>query len=170
MKTCTRCKIYKESEKFSKDSKRVDGLQPNCKECSRAWYLKNRTKILQKAFENKDFLSKRKLEYQTRRRKEDPAFRLAQNLRNRLNKVLKGRLKAGSAIRELGCSPSELKTHIENQFKPGMDWKNHGDWHVDHIKPLSKFDLTDLSELREACHYSNLQPLWAKENLEKRDR
>jgi hypothetical protein len=62
-----------------------------------------------------------------------------------------------------------LKIHLESKFQPGMTWENHGrnGWHIDHIKPLCSFDLTDLMQLRQACHYTNLQPLWAKENLRK---
>lgn len=80
--------------------------------------------------------------------------------------------KGGSAIDDLGCSISELKAHLEAQFQPGMTWENHGKygWHIDHKKPLNSFDLTNLEQLREACHFSNLQPMWAKENYSKRDK
>ena len=64
---------------------------------------------------------------------------------------------------------SQLISHIESQFKPGMTWDNWSrtGWHLDHIKPLVTFDLTDPEQFRVACHYLNLQPLWAKENLSK---
>ena len=72
----------------------------------------------------------------------------------------------------IGCKFSELKQHLENKFKPGMTWENHGlyGWHIDHIKPCSKFDFTDDNEQKKCFHYTNLQPLWAKENLIKRDK
>lgn len=95
--------------------------------------------------------------------------RLAHNLRSRLRTALLHNYKSGSAIGDLGCSIAELEAHLERQFKPGMTWANYGEWHIDHIKPLAKFDLTDRVQLLAACHYSNLQPLWAIENLSKGD-
>ena len=70
---------------------------------------------------------------------------------------------------ELDFSKSKLKTHLESQFKPGMTWDNHGrsGWHIDHIKPLSAFNLADREEFLIAVNFSNLQPLWAIENLKK---
>ncbi len=101
------------------------------------------------------------------RYKTDLNFRLASRLRGRLNEVVRGGLKTGSAVSDLGCSIPELRQYLEHQFKPGMTWENWGSWHIDHIKALSKFDLTDREQLLKACHYSNLQPLWAKDNLSK---
>lgn len=109
--------------------------------------------------------------YQAQRRVKDPNFKLRQNLRARLRQSLKGSFKVGSAVELLGCSISELKAHLESQFKPGMSWANWSrtGWHIDHIKPLAFFNLEDSTQLAQACHYTNLQPLWAKENLEKSD-
>ena len=75
----------------------------------------------------------------------------------------------GSAVRDLGCSVEELKRHLEKQFQPKMNWENYGlyGWHIDHIKPLVNFDLTNREQFLEACHYTNLQPLWAEDNLSK---
>ena len=92
-------------------------------------------------------------------------------MRNRLRCAIKGNFKSGSAVKDLGCSIDELKTYLESKFKPGMYWDNwsYDGWHIDHIKPLASFDLTDRKQLLEACHYTNLQPLWAKDNLIKSD-
>ena len=88
-------------------------------------------------------------------------------LRHRLRMALKGNFKAGSAVRDLGCTIQELKVHLEKLFKPGMTWENYGEWHIDHKYPLSKADLTDREQLLKVCHYTNLQPLWKLDNLKK---
>tara|TARA_Y100000816_G_scaffold272464_1_gene237928 strand:- start:447 stop:1223 length:777 start_codon:yes stop_codon:yes gene_type:complete len=67
----------------------------------------------------------------------------------------------------VGCDFNFLIKYLESKFKPGMSWDNMGTWHIDHIKPVSKFDLKNPAEQEKCFHYSNLQPLWAKENLEK---
>ena len=111
------------------------------------------------------------------RRKQNPNYKpdtsvtrkIKHSLRTRLNHAIKGVVKTGSAVRDLGCSIEELKRHLESQFAEGMNWDNYGlkGWHIDHIKPLDAFELEDPEELKKACHFSNLQPLWAKDNLKK---
>lgn len=96
-------------------------------------------------------------------------FKLSIVLRTRLNCAIKSNHKNSSAIILLGCSISYFKAYLESKFLPGMTWENWtiDGWHIDHIKPLSSFDLTNEDELKQACHYTNLQPLWAKSNLTK---
>lgn len=109
---------------------------------------------------------------------ESECGRIAATLRNRLGSSLKGNSKAGSAVRDLGCTIAELKAHLESKFyrhpKTGevMTWKSWGihGWHIDHVKPLASFDLTDRQQFLAACHYTNLQPLWAEANLRKSDK
>jgi len=110
--------------------------------------------------------------YQNNRIKTNIQYKLSVRLRNRLYGALQGNFKNGSAVTDLGCSISELKTHLESKFQPGMTWDNWSfeGWHIDHIKPLASFDLTDRKQLLLACHYTNLQPLWAFDNLSKGDR
>jgi hypothetical protein len=81
---------------------------------------------------------------------------------------LKRSQKTGSAVRDLGCTISELKKHLESKFQLGMTWGNRGkEWHIDHIIPLAQFNLQDRQQFLIACHYTNLQPLWAKDNIVK---
>lgn len=79
----------------------------------------------------------------------------------------KGLKKNDSVVKYIGCSIIELREHLEKQFKKNMTWKNYGEWHVDHIKPIALFDLNKKDELLECFHYTNLQPLWAMENFKK---
>lgn len=74
-----------------------------------------------------------------------------------------------STFELLGCTLEELYAHIEAQFLPGMSWGNYGHdtWHIDHIKPCASFDLTDPEQQRVCFHYTNLQPLWAIDNIRK---
>lgn len=95
--------------------------------------------------------------------------KLALSLRTRVKIAVKSNAKAGSAVRDLGCTIPELKALLESKFKSGMTWKNwslHG-WHLEHIVPLHKFDLTERTQFLKACHFSNLQPMWATEHYKK---
>jgi len=109
------------------------------------------------------------LALQTKRYNADMQFKLTKRLRNRLYLALKNNQKTGSAVQDLGCSIAEFKVYIESLWQEGMTWDNWAKdgWHIDHIKPINQFDLTNPEELRKACHYSNLQPLWAEDNLRK---
>lgn len=108
--------------------------------------------------------------YEATKMQTDFGFRLRKLIRGRLRQAL---IRAGSAKScgfkdYIGCTPEFLKNHIESQFVPGMTWDNQGsDWHIDHIVPISHFDLTTKDGLCAANHFSNLRPLWAKENLAK---
>jgi hypothetical protein len=75
--------------------------------------------------------------------------------------------KGGSAVRDLGCSIAEFKNYIEFLFAPGMGWNNWGAWHLDHVRALARFDLTDPAQCAVALHWTNYQPLWAVDNLRK---
>jgi len=108
-------------------------------------------------------------EYETSQRHGDTQVRLAVNLRNRINRAINSRWKNGSAVRDLGCSIADLVRHLEGQFTAGMSWGNWGrdGWHIDHVKPLASFDLTDRGQFMEACNWRNLRPIWGQENLAK---
>lgn len=104
--------------------------------------------------------------YHLNKRRQDPQFDVACRLRIRMANKLRSKKPQGME-ELLGCSWKQLIEHLESQFKPGMTWDNRNEWHIDHIRPLASFDLTDENQLREACHYTNLQPLWARDNLKK---
>ena len=109
--------------------------------------------------------------YLAERKQRDSAFRLLHTLRNRLRHALAGHTpRAASTLSMLGCSIEYAREWLEAQFEPGMNWDNYGKWHVDHVRPCASFDLTDLKQQRECFHYTNLQPLWAAENLAKSDK
>jgi hypothetical protein len=110
----------------------------------------------------------------TRNRKHnDVQFRIICNLRTRFYVALKHNFKSGSAVRDLGSSIEWLKGWLEMQWNDGMSWDNygngHGKWNIDHIIPLSSFDLTNRKEFLKACHWTNLQPLWWIDNVKKGD-
>ena len=92
----------------------------------------------------------------------------ARSATNRITRIYKGR-KIGRTLSYLGCTHQQARDHIEKQFKRGMNWGNHGDWEIDHIIPLSRFDLTRQDEMHRAMHFTNLQPLWREENRSKSD-
>jgi len=105
----------------------------------------------------------------TDKHRSDLKTKLSSNLRSRLRAALRNKAKSGSSIRDLGCSIEDFIIYIGSKFQNGMSWENYGmyGWHIDHIMPVSSFDLTDRNQHLKACHYSNLQPLWAKDNLSK---
>lgn len=106
------------------------------------------------------------------RKKNDPNYWLRHILITRIGHAIKRQYgkKAFSTISLIGCSVDDCRIHLEKQFKDGMSWDNQGEWHVDHIKPLSSFDLTKAEEQKKAFHYSNLQPLFAIDNIRKSNR
>ncbi len=99
-------------------------------------------------------------------------IQISLNLRSRLAKAIARKSKRGSAVRDLGCTIPEFMTYIATKFQPGMSWDNWGrdSWHLDHIKPLASFDLTKRKQVLKALHFTNYQPLWAKDNLSKHAR
>ncbi len=99
----------------------------------------------------------------------NPNAQIAMLLRARMNAAVDSNAKIGSAVRDLGCTIAELKLHLAAKFTDGMTWGNRGrhGWHIDHIIPLSAFDLSNREQFLRAAHYTNLQPLWAFDNLSK---
>ena len=96
-------------------------------------------------------------------------YKLVQCLRQRVRKAIfsTGSKKCDHTMDLVGCSILELLSHLASQFQPGMTFENHGEWHIDHIIPCAVFNLTDPEQQKACFHYSNLQPLWAEENIRK---
>ena len=188
MKICTSCNLEKTIDNFTKKKTSKDGLEYRCKVCRsnsfKNYYNSNKEIVITRIVNNHKLdrkqhrktvsnwyykNKKHKQAYEKKKRSEDINFRLSGILRRRLRSALKQNTKSGSAIRNLGCTLTQFKTYIESLWQPGMTWANYGPkgWHIDHIKPLSSFVLTDETQLKEACNFRNLQPLWAEDNLSK---
>jgi hypothetical protein len=154
-------KIYETQKKYEESNK------DKVKERKYKYVINNKDKIKLSNSLRRDKINL----YFRKRRLSDPLFRLSSNLRKRICKVFNGcSQRSEKTIEILGCSFEEIKIHIEKQFKEGMNWDNHGlyGWHIDHKIPLSSAKTE--KELIQLCHYTNLQPLWAEENLKKNNK
>lgn len=131
------------------------------------YHIKNRDSILEKVKNWRKENKEKRNNYETERRKTNNLFKLIHYLRVRTNFYIKktNHIKNKSSYEIIGCRPEYLKEYLEEQFTQGMTWKNYGEWHIDHIIPLSS--ATSQDDLYELCHYTNLQPLWAQDNLKK---
>lgn len=166
MKRCGNCNIFKELTEFNKRNECKNGYKSMCRSCQKEQHKQYRIthneKILikQKKWnkENRDYFNN----YKKTRKKTDVQYRLSENLRKRLKKVLKTTRKSISALKLLGCSVSDFKKKMESLWSEGMTWNNYGEWHIDHIKPCNTFNLVDEDEQKKCFHYTNLRPLWLK--------
>lgn len=175
MKKCFKCEKLKSYSEFHKHPQKTDGLHPSCKLCrklkSKEQYIKHKDAIKERTNQyyhnNKDQIVKKQNERNKKRLKTDRFFLLSRRLRNRLYYALKNKnwKKNTKFSNYIGCNREELINHIQTQFKDGMSWDNYGQWHIDHIIPLDS--AKNEEELYKLCHYTNLQPLWAKDNLSK---
>jgi len=107
-----------------------------------------------------------------RKRAKNTLWKLKNRLRVRVRCALKARryngvTKSTHTMALIGCTPCELRAYLEKKFSTGMGWHNYGEWHIDHIRPCASFDLSISTQQQECFHYSNLQPLWAIDNLRK---
>jgi hypothetical protein len=112
-----------------------------------------------------------KRNYERTRKANDPIYKLINNFRTAIYQVLKENQvqKNGHYFDILKYSPENLIEHLENKFKDNMTWDNYGEWHVDHIKPISSFKITEIGdkEFMSCWSLENLQPLWGEENIRK---
>ncbi len=164
MKTCSKCKIEKEIIDFYKYKRVKNDYGNKCKDCVKTEEepIKNALKKERINLYNK----KHRNIYLKNKRKNDSLFKIKENLRTRTYLAFKYKSwrKQGTE-KLLGTDYLTCKKYIESKFTNGMNWSNHGEWHIDHIIPLASAETeTDLIKL---CHYTNLQPLWAFDNLSK---
>jgi hypothetical protein len=141
------------------------------KEYCSIWYRKNRERILKRQAEyyQNEEIKQRRNEYLKSLHLTNPQAALARRIRKRIRCALRSvnACKSGKTVELIGCSFKFLKQHIESQFKKGMAWDKPNSFHIDHIRPLSSFDLNDPEQQKIACHWTNLQPLSPIENLKK---
>jgi len=158
----------KEKENIRKQKYREENRE-KMKIYSREYRKKNGEKISESAkiyYQNNK--NKRRV-YENNKRKNDTIFKMTNSMRSRINIYLKSRkiYKTNKTFEIVGCTPEFLKEHLEKQFKEGMSWENYGlyGWHIDHIIPLSSSKTEE--KIHQLSHYTNLQPLWAEDNLKK---
>lgn len=193
IKTCNVCKQVKNIEEFYPRKNRKTGRIGTCKDCyaikrSSRWHSDyvyrnklsrcgkqyNLTHKKEKLNYNKKYSQSHKKERNQRlfdRLKNDIEFRLLCRLRNQVKQaVINQHTEKSHKTKELiGCTIKFLREHLESKFLEGMSWDNYGrkGWHIDHIKPCAAFDLTKEEEQKKCFYYTNLQPLWAKDNIQK---
>jgi hypothetical protein len=197
MKKCNRCKELKSFDNFHKNKVMPDGLSHYCKPCRKKFYQENENcQIYDKKYRENNcqliktkrvkayqrdkvkIANRKKEEYQRNkakhnerigRRLKNIQYKIKSNLSRRIRSFLKKKEFNLNTLNLLGCNLSFFKDFIENKFQKGMSWDNYGlyGWHLDHIRPCSSFDLTNQEDVRICFHYTNFQPLWAKDNLSK---
>lgn len=181
---CKNCKKEKNKEwreankGYNKQycKKNKERVKEQVRDRYKRWYKKTKNKEKVKSYytqwceENKKIIRLKKKEYVRKRRNNDIGYRILCNCRTRLCHAVKGKNKSASTMELIGCSIEQLLEHLESQFQDGMTWDNYGEWHIDHIKPCAMFDFTKEEDQRECFHYTNLQPLWAEDNLRKSDK
>jgi hypothetical protein len=158
-----RAKEYHQANK-----ERINESKKEYRKANKEYYKEYHKEYYQANKEKMNEISKEySKEWQRERRKTDPLFKIKCNLRTRTCKAFKnkGYSKTSKTQEMLGVDWEVAKQHIERQFTKGMNWDNQGEWHIDHIIPLASANNEE--ELKKLCHYSNLQPLWAEDNLEK---
>jgi len=179
----SKCKKIKGNKNWQKFYRQYVGYEPvkeiNCIICGDKFIRKNKRQIYCKNKKCKlEYLRKKAIKsYHKNKekiledRRNNVEYCILNKLRMRISCAVKsqGTHKSKRTMKLVGCSVKELKQYLENKFKEGMNWKNYGrnGWHIDHILPCASFNLIKKEEQEKCFHYTNLQPLWAEENLRK---
>jgi hypothetical protein len=151
--------INKQKKEYNQKNKQ------HISEKAKEYYQVNKEQKKEYQKNNIEKINKKRKEYSKNRRKIDPLFKLNGNIKNRILKSIKNNsyTKKSKTFEILGCTYKEFKQHLERQFTIGMSWENQGEWHLDHIYPISL--AKDEQELIRLNHYTNFQPMWAIENI-----
>jgi hypothetical protein len=148
------------NKKREKERLRIYNADPKNKlknkERSSNWHKNNKKSVL--AYQRN---------YYDEKLKEDTNFRILNSLRVRIWTVLKKQKKSNSTLKLTGCTLEFLRAYLESKFEDGMSWDNYGVWHIDHIIPCAKFDMSDPEQQKICFHYTNLQPMWGEHNIKK---
>lgn len=175
MKVCCKCKIEKPFELFPKDKSKKDGFFTQCKSCYKEYYEINKEKIKESVRkykkENQESVKQYnriyKKKYNSDKLKNNDFYRFKHNTRNLIAmsfKRGKNQFKKNAKTESiLGCTILEFRKYIQSKFTEGMSFDNQGKWHLDHIKPLALAKTEQ--DIIQLNHYTNFQPLWAKENF-----
>lgn len=163
-------KIYCSSSCYKKDTKRCEEIDLNDENLRYQCVKCLEYKLINKFYKRKD--TKRGFESKCNKctnldKSKNIQYRITKNLRTRIWEVLKRNSKSKNTTSLIGCLPKDLVIYLESKFIDGMTWENYGEWHIDHIRPCASFDLSIPEQQKQCFHYTNLQPLWAKENLSK---
>ena len=157
------------------DKKWREKNKESVKEYVKSWYEQNkehRKEYIKEYHKNNiDKIRKTKRDYERNRKARDPIYKLISNFRTAIYTVLKESNvdKYGHYFDVLQYTPEELITHLELQFKDDMSWDNYGIWHVDHMLPITSFDIREMGdeEFMKCWSLDNLQPMWGEENIRK---
>ena len=122
-------------------------------------------KIRESYERNKEKINETRRKNLQKRRETDPHYRAMMALHCRLYMAVQEKI--GKTMELVGCSKNDLFAHLESKFTEGMTWENYGKWHIDHIRPCASFNLEDPEEQKKCFHWTNLQPLWAQDNIRK---
>ena len=178
LKRCFKCKDYLPLTNFNNNRTKWDGKESDCKVCCKKRYSKywskkgkERNDKVQKHRRTSDTYKEKARDYDRKRRKTNIQYaikdRVSRSLRSALEK--QNCKKISSTTSYLGCSVQYFKEYLEAQFVEGMSWDNRDQWHIDHRRPCASFDLLDVEQQQMCFHYTNLQPMWALDNLIKND-
>lgn len=182
---CVSCGLEKPNNLFSKTKSNLSGFNPSCKECCKNRLSKNEPKNIGSKICINCGVSKSIVLFYVNRNLKDgrnskckqctkidgdiyrtkPHIKIKKSCSARIYQAIIR--KSGRTLDLVGCSIDFLMNHLENKFLPGMTWDNYGKWHIDHIRPCASFDLANPEEQKKCFHYTNLQPLWEKDNLKK---